>query len=287
MHQNIATSLSHSPMPDRCFADPAKHHETDPTSTPSENLKYRAVLISSSHDFQKRIQSDECLHSPVSVDCFDRAGEITDMTDHKHHAISAAEGALKRCEANVKRMARLNSMMESFAGESWSDTDHCKSLARNLRNSKYFPALQSRMLRFRLMKRQCRHSQLANIVEHPQHDTELNRNAMRCGADMSDEVGSLQLLQERAVDTLRAMLRSMSGDVSICGEEVQAALSRVRSSFASANKALSHAVSRLAADKESSTLASRYFQVRSFCGRLLLCGRVTLAVQEKEGPPQR
>ena len=74
---------------------------------------------------------------------------------------------------------------------------------------------------------------------------------------MSDEVASLQMLQERTAQSIQRMLKAMSGDVPLCDEEAQSVLHAAQTAFVPAQRALSQAITRLAADRASSTLASR------------------------------
>jgi hypothetical protein len=226
-----------------------------PKANIHEMIQYRTVLLSSSIGFHNSVDGI-IVQSPTSVDFFHKAHTETETTCDQG-ATTAAEGALKRCEASVQRLARLSAMIEYLGNEAWSCSDDQLNLANKLEQSRFFPAIQFTMMAQRLRNQNRRSADASDAGSAPSPAATLYENARRCGADASDEAASLQTLQERAAETVRRMLRSMSGDVPICTEEVQAAVRASHDVFLPAQQALSQAVERLAADQASNTLASR------------------------------
>lgn len=228
-----------------------------PTSIHTEKIQYRTVLISSAFDFEYSKEGKEGLQSPVSVDFFNSTDIDPDGCCQQTNR-PCAEGAIKRCEASVQRLARMNTVIEALSSDLWALSDDRHLLGNNLKQNRFFSALQSKLLSLRLQN----HSHGSGNAESErkassQLVSDLHDNARKCGPDMSDEVASLQMLQERTAQSIQRMLKAMSGDVPLCDEEAQSVLHAAQTAFVPAQRALSQAITRLAADRASSTLASR------------------------------
>jgi hypothetical protein len=78
------------------------------------------------------------------------------------------------------------------------------------------------------------------------------------GPEISDEVSTLQMLEDKTSETVQAMLESISKDIPICTQEAETILSYVKTTFNPARKALSTAVRKLAVEKDSHLLIARY-----------------------------
>ena len=257
------------PPPDRSHTAPAKvcphsvttfqnfvHSANSLRMNHAPDREYCAILVSPAKCRDEKERTHETgPHSPEPVDFFfDRAVELTESSadGHPRHT---ADGAVKRCEASVKRLERINEMLESFAEGAWSSGDDMQTLARDLRRNKHYSAIQSRMLHSRLMRHE-RQPMLAD-VDIFAADPNLFNYARSCGAEMNEELISLQMLEEQTLKTVQAMVASMSGDVPICTEEARSIVSSVRAKFGPAHRALSAAMRRLAVEKDSHSSIAR------------------------------
>jgi hypothetical protein len=220
------------------------------------NRDYCAVLVSSTvSEIDKKQTLDTGLHSPVSVDFFDSVQRMQDSPADSNPT-HRVEGAVKRCEASVKRLQRMNEALESLANAAWFSPDHSQTLAERLKINKYYPAIRSKMLDSGLMHHVSQRK--IDDIDSDAADPDLFENARKCGPEISDEVSTLQMLEDKTSKTVRAMLESMSGDVPICTEEAKSILSHVKATFNPARAALSAAVRRLAVEKDSHSMIARY-----------------------------
>jgi hypothetical protein len=215
-----------------------------------KHVPYSSVLVSSGKcgvDIER--SNDMDLHSTDSFNKVQRKPE----SSADEFARNNAHGAVKRCAANEKRLKRMNELLESLADGAWSSFDDRHTLARKLKINRYYPTIRLKMLQSRLDEFQPKIDDIDSFATDPN----LYENARKCGEEISDEVNSLRMLEEQALEVVRAMIASMSADTPICAEEAQAMLSRVKALFNPARKALSATVSRLAAEKECHSLIAR------------------------------
>ncbi len=239
---------------------------------------YCEVLVSSAECRvdKKRTHDMIGLRSPVSVDIFDRLQSKLDSPADEIPAHNA-EGAVKRCEASVKRLERMNGMLDSIADGAWLSSDQMQALTKKLNLNKFYAAIRSRMFDSRLMH-QVQHASQDSQESQPKQDgidpaaadPDLYKIANKCGAEMSDEVSTLQLLEDKTLEKVRAMLASINGEIPICTEEVETILSHVKVKFNPARKALSAAMRILAVEKDLHSLIARYVEcpTASFTSRI-------------------
>ena len=208
------------------FVGPIEDYVKVPTfqTTYDLDLEHKKGHIAPPFDVFCKGKSYDIWQSPISVEFYNR--KIPDSTNERSSAISV-EGALERCKAHEKRIARLNRMIAFFEENSSVYTDNYQTMTRSLSHSKYFPVLNSQMLSLRLMNRHNSLHQFDDITSHSDCAANLHQN-LKLGSEISDEIGSLQLLQQLAQKAVRAMLLSMSGDIPISREEVKDALSHVK-----------------------------------------------------------
>jgi hypothetical protein len=185
-----------------------------------------------------------------------REQSLTPPPQAENHEPETLSGALMRCEARVKRLDKLNTLLEAFAHESWSSSDSRHALAARLRRSKYHAAIKACMLSLRLGPAASRPADPAPPAAPPA-DLGLSSLARQCGADVAGEVSALRMLERQTLSTVVAMVRGLSSDVPVCGEEVRAVAARMRGAYAPAKRALAVAVRRVAEDKEANLANAR------------------------------
>ena len=271
------------------------------------HCNYRSVLIDMKHEAGPGDQS------PVSVEA---PGLFHFVADACHEACSQPAslpesdevvGALTRCEAHMRRLERLNAMLESSSNESWSRSDNRQMLAMGLKKNKYFPAIQSLLLAVRLRNQKLTQEVPATTTSYlsddhtPTLNTDVSEQARMCGSDIAEEVGSLLRLENQTAQTVLDILRGMSEDIPICKEEARTIVSHARAQYSPAKAALTDAVHRAATDQDailsgqryaplSSTLplAPRYpFACLSYSHTATDCPDLGAREQEAEGEPAR
>ena len=168
----------------------------------------------------------------------------------------------------MKRLERMNEMLESLSDGAWICDNETQTLAKRLKLSKYYPAIRSKMLDTRLMQQPTQPRK--DSIDCAAADPNLQENSIKCGGEISDEVSTLQILEDKTSKSVHAMLASLSGDIPICSEEAEAILSRVKATFDPARKALSAAVRSLAAEKDSHSTIARYDVLGLCCSRIHL-----------------
>jgi hypothetical protein len=128
------------------------------------------------------------------VEYFASVHRKPEPAEHNFHS-QQAEGAVKRCEASVKRLHRMNEVLESLSEAAWSSSDDMQTLAKRFRLNHYYPTIRSTMLKSRLMHHQSQ--PITNDIDSDAVDPNLHENARKCGAEISDEVSSdsLQMLE--------------------------------------------------------------------------------------------
>ncbi len=218
----------------------------------AQNCDYSTVLVSSGKcGVDIKCTQDMDLHS---VDCVNNVKQKQESSAEKFPQ-NHAHGAVQRCAANEKRLVRINELLDSLAEGAWSTPDDLQTMQGNLKLNKYYPMIRLKMLKSRLM-----HHELQPItdgIDSAAADPDLYENASKCGEEICDEVSSLRMLEEQALDAVQAMMASMSADIPLCAEESQAILSRVKALFNPARRALSARVKRLAAEKDSHSRIAR------------------------------
>jgi hypothetical protein len=114
---------------------------------------YCTVLISlaEDRDDKKATHDKVCgLHPPVPVGFFDSVqSKLESPADPT--PTHGAEGAVKRCEASVKRLDHMNEILEALADEAWFSSNHGQTLAQRFKLNTYCPAIRSKLLDFSLM----------------------------------------------------------------------------------------------------------------------------------------
>ena len=244
----------HAPAQSSSLSVESFQNSTHYAISQQTKLTHLAVLLSSDNcRVDSNFKHNLHLHSPVSSDTFESV-QIRQDSSACEYPLRSAEGAVKRCEASVKRLGRMHEMVESLAEEAWSSSDISQSQKIELKLNEYYPTICSKLLDSRLPHQG---SQPSNDDADSNAYPSLYENARRCAAGIRDEVCSLQMLEEQAVETVQAMLASMSGDVPIRSGEAHAIVSRVKASFNPARRALSEAVRTSAEETDSHARIAR------------------------------
>ena len=195
----------------------------------------------------KRLGSSD----PIDADCDHTAIDSPD---------SIGIGALKQCDARVKRLDALSRLLESFADPLWTSSEDIDQLSMALKQNAYLPAIRNRMLSLQLTPYESCSADSALLrgldTPWPGQDSVLQR-ARLCGPDIVSEISSLRSLEEQASSTTMKMLTQMSEDIPLCVEEARTAMSKTRSRFNPARSELADAVDRILVKKESSTAQDR------------------------------
>jgi hypothetical protein len=197
-------------------------------------------------------------------------------------------GALMRCEARVKRLDRLNALLESFSSEGWATCENRQALSARLRRNRFYPALQEAMLTLRLERQGRLEANCTLLPSHRRADVPiacepevvsaseaaaavaaaaaaaassaeegLSELARTIGADVAGEVSALRMLERQTLGTVAAMAHSLSADVPVSGEDLRAMIARARDEYAPARRALAAAVQRVAEEKEAGLCNAR------------------------------
>jgi hypothetical protein len=90
------------------------------------------------------------LQSPVSVDFFDVPQRAKLNFAFQQAIADPSEGALQRCQASIDRLAKLNSMIEVVGDDAWRYSDRRTIQEDHLKQSRFFSAIQFKMLSVRL-----------------------------------------------------------------------------------------------------------------------------------------
>ena len=111
---------------------------------------------------QERRMSHECQASPASVSstitssppaaALPRTGSSPWARIDEE---SDASGALRRCEARMDRLDRLNAALEAFGKEDWSLSDNRAALERRLHSNRFADAIRARLRALRARSRPC------------------------------------------------------------------------------------------------------------------------------------
>jgi hypothetical protein len=210
--------------------------------------------------------------SPVSVDAPElfQFGSGACAQPSSQPAATVAEsdevsGALTRCEAHVRRLERMNNVLETFGDTSWSRSDNREMLVMRLKQNKYFPAIQSLLLASRLTGKGGDLETTSTTPSTPPDstphantlDSQVSESARRCGSDIAEEVSSLHRLERQTLHTVLGMLHQMSEDIPICKEEVRTMVSGAKGQYSSAKCALAGAVHRVATDQDATPSSQR------------------------------
>ncbi|EKX44595.1 hypothetical protein GUITHDRAFT_163489 [Guillardia theta CCMP2712] len=155
------------------------------------------------------------------------------------------QSALKRCEARIRRLDRLNEILEKLTEKSWIQTQTSNLLSDKLRSNAYFKIIQAKI---KQRHRQWLMENQSLLYERCGNDKKENLNlsgkARNLNKDAEVELRQLRALEHQSVKTLRMMVSALSADTPVCEEEFKAAANVAMAAYNPAKQALSAAIDK-------------------------------------------